>query len=68
MLDKGQFNIGENEISVKSGQGKVEFSTEFLLPSNLSRKILCRYFIFQNGEFLSYAENKLTASKLVLVG
>ena len=61
MLDKGQFNIGENEISVKSGPGKVGiFSTEFLLPSNSYQgKYYVRYFIFQNGEFLSYAENKI---------
>ena len=61
MLDKGQFKIGENEISVKSGPGKVGiFSTEFLLPSNSYQgKYYVRYFIFQNGEFLSYAENKI---------
>ena len=61
MLDKGQFNIGENEISVKSGPGKVGiFSTEFLLPSNSYQgKYYVRYFIFQNGEILSYAENKI---------
>ena len=61
MLDKGQFNIGENKISVKSGPGKVGiFSTEFLLPSNSYQgKYYVRYFIFQNGEFLSYAENKI---------
>ena len=61
MLDKGQFKIGENEISVKSGPGKVGiFSTEFLLPSNSYQgKYFVRYFIFQNGEFISYAENKI---------
>ena len=61
MLDKGQFNIGENEVNVKSGPGKVGiFSTEFLLPSNSYQgKYYVRYFIFQNGEFLSYAENKI---------
>ena len=61
MLDKGQFKISENEISVKSGPGKVGiFSTEFLLPSNSYQgKYFVRYFIFQNGEFISYAENKI---------
>ena len=61
MLDKGQFKIGENQISVKSGPGKVGiFSTEFLLPSNSYQgKYFVRYFIFQNGEFISYAENKI---------
>ena len=61
MLDKGQFKIGENEIIVKSGPGKVGiFSTEFLLPSNSYQgKYFVRYFIFQNGEFISYAENKI---------
>ena len=61
MLDKGQFKIIENEISVKSGPGKVGiFSTEFLLPSNSYQgKYFVRYFIFQNGEFISYAENKI---------
>ncbi len=67
MLDKGQFNIGENEISVKSGPGKVGiFSTEFLLPSNSYQgKYYVRYFIFQNGEFLSYAENKIDLKPLL---
>ena len=61
MLDKGQFNIGENEISVKSVQESGNFSTEFLLPSNSYQgKYYVRYFIFQNGEFLSYAENELS--------
>ena len=61
MLDKGQFKISENEIIVKSGPGKVGiFSTEFLLPSNSYQgKYFVRYFIFQNGEFISYAENKI---------
>ena len=61
MLDKGQFKIGENKIIVKSGPGKVGiFSTEFLLPSNSYQgKYFVRYFIFQNGEFISYAENKI---------
>jgi len=61
MLDKGQFNIGEDDINIKSGPGKVGiFSTEFLLPSNSYQgKYYVRYFIFQNGEFLSYAENKI---------
>jgi len=61
MLDKGQFKISENEVIVKSGPGKVGiFSTEFLLPSNSYQgKYFVRYFIFQNGEFISYAENKI---------
>ena len=61
MLDKDQFKIGENKINVKSGPGKVGvFSTEFLLPSNSYQgKYYVRYFIFQNGEFISYAENKI---------
>ena len=61
MLDKGQFKIGENKIAVKSGPGKVGiFSAEFLLPSNSYQgKYFVRYFIFQNGEFISYAENKI---------
>ncbi len=48
-------------IFFKSGPGKVGiFSTEFLLPSNSYQgKYYVRYFIFQNGEFLSYAENKI---------
>ena len=61
MLDKGQYKISENQIIVKSGPGKVGiFSTEFLLPSNSYQgKYFVRYFIFQNGEFMSYAENKI---------
>ena len=61
MLDKEQYKISESQIIVKSGPGKVGiFSTEFLLPSNSYQgKYFVRYFIFQNGEFMSYAENKI---------
>jgi len=61
MIDKGQFVASEEDIAIKSGPGKVGiFSTEFLLPSNSQQgKYFIRYFIFQNGEFISYTENKI---------
>ena len=61
MIEKGQFVNNEEDITIKSGPGKIGiFSTEFLLPSNSQQgKYFIRYFIFQNGEFISYAENKI---------
>jgi len=61
MIERGQFVKGEGQVSVKSGPGKVGiFSTEFLLPSSSHQgKYFVRYYIFQNGEFISYAENKI---------
>ena len=61
MIEKGQFVTNEEDITIKSGPGKIGiFSTEFLLPSNSQQgKYFIRYFIFQNGEFISYAENKI---------
>ena len=61
MKEKGQFVSSEEDITIKSGPGKIGiFTTEFLLPSNSQQgKYFIRYFIFQNGEFISYAENKI---------
>ena len=61
MHDKGQFLEKEGDIILRSGPGKVGlFRTEFLLPPNsLQGKYFVRYFLFQNGEAISYAESSI---------
>ena len=61
MHDKGQFLEKEGDIILRSGPGKVGlFRTEFLLPPNsLLGKYFVRYFLFQNGEAISYAESSI---------
>jgi uncharacterized protein (TIGR02186 family) len=61
MYDKGQFLEKEGNIILRSGPGKVGlFRTEFLLPPNsLQGKYFVRYFLFQNGEAISYAESSI---------
>ena len=61
MHDKGQFLEKEGHIILTSGPGKVGlFRTEFLLPPNsLQGKYFVRYFLFQNGEAISYAESSI---------
>jgi uncharacterized protein (TIGR02186 family) len=61
MHDKGQFLEKEGDIVLRSGPGKVGlFRTEFLLPPNsLQGKYFVRYFLFQNGEAISYAESSI---------
>ena len=59
MYKKGQFLEKEGNIILRSGPGKVGlFKTEFSLPPNsLQGKYFVRYFLFQNGEAISYAES-----------
>ena len=61
MVDSGQFFEKEGNIDLRSGPGKVGlFRTEFLLPPNaLQGKYFVRYFLFQNGEAISYAESSI---------
>ena len=61
MHDSGQFLEKEGNIILRSGPGKVGlFRTEFLLPPNsLQGKYFVRYFLFQNGEAISYAESSI---------
>ena len=61
MFDSGQFFEKEGNIDLRSGPGKVGlFRTEFLLPPNaLQGKYFVRYFLFQNGEAISYAESSI---------
>ena len=61
MYDRGQFIEREGNIVLRSGPGKVGlFRTEFLLPPNsLQGKYFVRYFLFQNGEAISYAESSI---------
>ena len=61
MVDSGQFFEKEGNIALRSGPGKVGlFRTEFLLPPNsLQGKYFVRYFLFQNGEAISYAESSI---------
>ena len=59
MFEDGQFLENEENIVLRSGPGKVGlFKTEFSLPPNsLQGKYFVRYFLFQNGEAISYAES-----------
>ena len=59
MFEDGQFLENEENIVLRSGPGKVGlFKTEFSLPLNsLQGKYFVRYFLFQNGEAISYAES-----------
>ncbi len=59
MSEDGQFLENEENIVLRSGPGKVGlFKTEFSLPPNsLQGKYFVRYFLFQNGEAISYAES-----------
>ena len=61
MVDSRQFFEKEEGITLRSGPGKVGlFKTEFLLPPNsLQGKYFVRYFLFQNGEAISYAESSI---------
>ena len=61
MVDSGQFFEKEGNIDLRSGPGKVGlFRTEFLLhPNSLQGKYFVRYFLFQNGEAISYAESSI---------
>ena len=61
MVDSRQFFEKEGNIALRSGPGKVGlFRTEFLLPPNsLQGKYFVRYFLFQNGEAISYAESSI---------
>jgi uncharacterized protein (TIGR02186 family) len=58
MFEDGQFLENEENIVLRSGPGKVGlFKTEFSLPPNsLQGKYFVRYFLFQNGDAISYAE------------
>ena len=59
MFKNGQFLEKEENIVLRSGPGKVGlFKTEFFLPPNsLQGRYFVRYFLFQNGEAISYAES-----------
>ena len=59
MFKNGQFFEKQSNIILRSGPGKVGlFKTEFSLPPNsLQGKYFVRYFLFQNGEAISYAES-----------
>ena len=59
MFEDGQFLENVENIVLRSGPGKVGlFKTEFSLPPNsLQGKYFVRYFLFQNGEAISYAES-----------
>ena len=61
MHDSGQFLEKEGNIILRSGPGKVGlFRTQFLLPPNsLQGKYFVRYFLFQNGKAISYAESSI---------
>lgn len=58
MFKNGLFIEKEENIILRSGPGKVGlFKTEFSLPPNsLQGKYFVRYFLFQNGDAISYAE------------
>tara|TARA_Y100000741_G_C18204301_1_gene538983 strand:+ start:46 stop:786 length:741 start_codon:yes stop_codon:yes gene_type:complete len=61
MFTNGQFFEKQGNIVLRSGPGKVGlFKTEFSLPPNsLQGKYFVRYFLFQNGEAISYAESTI---------
>ena len=61
MFKNGQFFQKQSNIILRSGPGKVGlFKTEFSLPPNsLQGKYFVRYFLFQNGEAISYAESTI---------